>query len=599
MEASVSERETDKRWLPLGSEIPKEFYCDQPYVVVTKDGSWLCVLTTGKGVEGEPGQHAVSTISRDQGKSWTPLTDIEPADGPESSWVMPLVVPSGRIYAFYTYNGDNQRTVLDDGGQQIRRVDTLGQMAFKYSDDHGRSWSDRRYVVPIRGMEIDRRNPYRGSVQFFWGVGKPCIHENDVYIGLAKVGGFGVGFMTSSEGVFLKSNNLLHESDPERIKWETLPDGDRGIRAPLGPIADEHNCVGMGDGSLYCTFRTIEGHNGAAYSRDGGHTWTEQDYARYTPGGRAIKHPRAANFVRRFSNGHYLMWFHNHGRSWLDNPVEAYKNRNPAWICGGVERDGHIVWSQPEIVLYDDDLDTRISYPDFIEDDGRYFITETQKTIARVHQVDNGLLEAVWSQHERCEVAERGAKLSVRTTEGDVSGHDWPQRLPLGRGEGFALDLWLDVPDASAEPELLTTPIADTRDPGGSGVVLTWEADRTVRLRMNDGRCETSWSSDPGALDAPGMHHLVVNVDAGPRVIVFIVDGQLLDGGTARQFGWGRLPASMSELRSSAQLRLGTPWQLRIAQLRLYDRYLTTTEAIGNYRAEVSVFAAAAGEAIR
>ena len=42
-------------------------------------------------------------------------------------------------------------------------------------------------------------------------------------------------------------------------------------------------------------------------------------YAVYTPGGRRIKHPRAANFVRKFSNGKFLYWFHNHG----GEPVHA------------------------------------------------------------------------------------------------------------------------------------------------------------------------------------------------------------------------------------------------------------------------------------
>ena len=96
----------DPRNITTGRMIPDEGYCDQPYVVITQDGNWLCTLTTGPGHEGQGGQHVVSTISTDQGKTWSPLVDIEPADGPEASWVVPLVVPGGRVYAFYTYNGD-------------------------------------------------------------------------------------------------------------------------------------------------------------------------------------------------------------------------------------------------------------------------------------------------------------------------------------------------------------------------------------------------------------------------------------------------------------------------------------------------------------
>ena len=87
----------------------------------------------------------------------------------------------------------------------------------------------------------------------------------------------------------------------------------------------------MGDGSLYCTFRTVEGCSGHAYSRDGGHTWTPPEFMTYSPGGRPVKNPRAANFVRRFSNGNYIYWFENHG-------LRSYDGRNPAWLCGGVSR---------------------------------------------------------------------------------------------------------------------------------------------------------------------------------------------------------------------------------------------------------------------
>jgi len=75
-------------------------------------------------------------------------------------------------------------------------------------------------------------------------------------------------------------------------------------------------------------------------------------------------------------------------------------------------KESSIHWSQPEIVLYDTDpknclFDPKtrmpgpglgMSYPDLIEQDGRYWITETQKTVARVHSVDPELLEGLWKQ---------------------------------------------------------------------------------------------------------------------------------------------------------------------------------------------------------
>ena len=59
----------DPRDINNGYKIPSEGYCDQPYIVKTEDGAWLCVMTTGRGIEGECGQHIVATRSTDQGKT--------------------------------------------------------------------------------------------------------------------------------------------------------------------------------------------------------------------------------------------------------------------------------------------------------------------------------------------------------------------------------------------------------------------------------------------------------------------------------------------------------------------------------------------------
>jgi hypothetical protein len=155
--------------------------------------------------------------------------------------------------------------------------------------------------------------------------------------------------------------------------------------------------------------------------------------------GRLIKHPRAANFVRRFSNGKYLYWFHFHGGQWYDG-------RNPVWLCGAEEADGAqgkvLLWSQPEIALYDDDIAVRMSYPDFIEDRAKYFVTETQKTIARVHELDASLLHGLRQQSTHKEVTRNGLALELEAPAlRSGTTVDMPQlpRLWRQRG-GFALD---------------------------------------------------------------------------------------------------------------------------------------------------------------
>ena len=89
----------------------------------------------------------------------------------------------------------------------------------------------------------DRENADGGSLRYFWNVGKAISTEDAAYVSLHKVGGFGEGFFTRSEGVLRKSVNILSEDDPEQITWETLPDGDAGLRTPPGggPVAEEQS----------------------------------------------------------------------------------------------------------------------------------------------------------------------------------------------------------------------------------------------------------------------------------------------------------------------------------------------------------------------
>ena len=608
----------DNRHISAGFEIPTERYSDQPYVVKTDDGAWLCTITTGGGVEGASGQHVIATRSQDQGRTWSAPVDVEPPDGPEASYAVPLKAPGGRIYLFYNHNTDDRRHVIADDPPykdgKCFRVDSQGHFVFKYSDDHGRTWSAARYEVPAREMAIDRENPYGGAVRYFWNVGKPFIHEGAAYVSLHKVGGLGHGFFTRSEGVLLRSANILTESDPAKILWETLPDGDAGLRTPPagGPIAEEHSYVVLSDGSFYSVYRTIDGHPANAYSRDGGHTWTEPAYMRYA-NGRVIKHPRAANFVWKCANGKYLYWFHNHGGNW-------YEDRNPVWLCGGVEAESDeglvIRWSQPEIALYDDDSYIRMSYPDLIEEDGVAYLFETQKDKARVHPLDQDLLEGLWNQleaggdstRENCLVEWKGegqAETSVLTPPLPPFVTRDHQRSDYGTKDlraGFTLEAWLRLDDLAGGQTLL-----DARAPTGQGWALRTTSDAAIEVLLNDGRCECRWDCDPGLLQAGELHHLAVVVDGGPKIISFIIDGVVCDGGEFRQFGWGRFSPGLRHVNRADKNPIIAPGSVgtrdhapaeadaqrvdigpAIRQLRIYDRYLRTAEAVGNYRAGLS-----------
>ncbi len=587
---------SDWRDIENGWEIPTEFYADQPYIVKTNDGAWLCIMTTGAGHEGQSGQHVITMRSTDRGKTWAPPVDVEPAQGPEASYAVLLKVPYGRIYAFYNHNTDNLRQVKADNPPYkdgyCQRVDSLGYFVFKYSDDNGNSWSKQRYAIPVREMEIDRQNPYQGAVRFFWNVGKAFSHVGSGFVPLHKVGGFGRNFFTRNEGVLLRSPNILIERDPQKIEWETLPEGDIGLRTPPGggPISAEQSFSILSDGSFYCVYRSVDGHSVFTYSRDQGRSWDTPQYKRYADGS-LMKHPRAANFAWKCSNGKYLYWFHNHGG-------RSYDDRNPVWLCGGVENDspqGRIIqWSQPEIILYDDDPAVRMSYPDLVEEDGQYFLTETQKTIARVHQIDPELLNALWRQFDERRIITDGLILDLPNQTAIIPGETQAPELPnlisqntkrpepdtFPINNGFSIVFWVRF--NSLKPGMI---IASNQTDAGQGFCLQTTNRQTIELVLNDGRTENSWDCDPGLLKQNKLHHIAVIIDGGPKIITFIIDGKLCDGASSRQFGWGRFNPNLRSAHGGDMLRLSSNFDGNIKKFRIYNRRLLTSEAISNYRA--------------
>jgi hypothetical protein len=580
----------DPRHLPNGRVIPSSNFADQPYVVVLSDGSWLCVLTTGAGEEGDAGQHIVALRSFDKGHLWQPPITIEPPHGPEASCASPLYVPEiggplGRIYVFYVYNRDNLREVLADGNCKFQRVDTLGYYVFRYSDDGGQTWSPERYEVPVREFAIDRENPYQGKVRFFWSVCKPLISQDQVFLGIHKVGSFGQGFMSRSEGCFVVSNNILTEPDPSKIIWQTLPDGDVGLRATHEPIADEHNITALSDSSLFCTYRTIEGSPCHAYSRDGGHTWTAPTHMTYGPSQRKVKHPRAANFVRRFSNGKFLYWFHNHG-------LKSYEGRNPVWLLGGEEIDspeGRVIqWSQPELVLYDDDINSRISYPDFIEQDGDIFLTETQKTIGRVHQIPELTLKMLWEAPHKNQLSQRGLALDIRNQSTCIM-----PKLPdlWEQNAGFTLDFKVKFDDLTPNQILF-----DSRNQDGNGLLVTLTEQATLKLSLtgpittnspSQSNCslESSWECDTDVIRTGDWHKVTVIVDGGPKLILWVVDELLCDGNNSRPFGWGRFNPALRDVNGAKNAKIAFTLRGSMEYFRIYSRVLYVNEAASNHRA--------------
>jgi len=355
-------------------------YVDQPYIVILNDGSWLCTFTTSGGIEGSSGQHIVSTRSFNNGQSWEDTVRIESPGGPAASWAMPYKTPFGRVYVFYTFNGENISSLK---GKTIRN-DMLGWYCYKYSDNNGESWS-QRHRLPLRKTSADLNNDWKGDVQVFWGIGKPIEHGNSVTFAFTKLGKY---MLDNGEGWFFQSDNIKSEKNPFKIKWNLLPDGMKGVRNPeFGSVQEEFNLVHINGDTLYTVYRTNLGFVAESTSFDRGHSWSNPDSAQHWDKS-SVKNPRACPRLWKTKTGLFLLWFHNHNGT-------GFSKRNPGWIAAGKWINGKMIWTSPIALIYRNDKSYetgRLSYPDLIEQDNRYWISLTNKESGRIVEIPQKII---------------------------------------------------------------------------------------------------------------------------------------------------------------------------------------------------------------
>ena len=557
----------DWRHISNGQKIFKHGYCDQPYIVTTKDGTWVCTFTTSPGHEGENLQYIASTYSFDQGRTWSAPVEIEsPSQGKEASWAMPLVTKFDRIYVFYTYNGDGIRHLPD--GTAIR-ADTHGWYCYRYSDDKGKTWS-KRFRLKMRKTACDRNNDFKGEVQMFWGIGKPVSKDNNVWFSFTKLGKY---FLEKSEGWIYYSDNILTERDVSKINWQLLPEGDIGIKSPeLGSVQEEFNFQPMNiENGLYCIYRTTLGQPAHSYSYDNGKTWSEPELLNYA-NGMPLRNPRACPRLWKCKNGKYLLWYHNNGGN-------DFSHRNPAWVSGGIEKNGKIYWSQPEILIHGPDRSYttgRFSYPDLVEEEGKYWISTTQKTTATIHEVPAEFFEMLWGQFNEPKTTSSRPYKSVEILS---ITKDLRLSEPIEmNSNGFAMDFWLKI-DAFRDTLLFEGALsAETK------MNLHLMRNGLLQFVIKNKLGTMRLTSDAHRFEKGKTHHVAIILDSNAKICYMLIDGNICDGGGSKTFGFSWLGDELlgEEIQSLAiKERFGG-----IKRLRFYFDRMFTSDFVDVYHAE-------------
>jgi hypothetical protein len=196
------------------------------------------------------------------------------------------------------------------------------------------------------------------------------------------------------------------------------------------------------------------------------------------------------------------------------------------------------------------------------------------------------LLDWLWQGPQRAEISPNGRVAAI-------SGAGALEMPPLAslwhaRG-GFSLDFRARFDDLTPHQSLF-----DSRDECGNGITI-WLTERaTLKITLSgtlnspirkNGDAEMSWECDAGRLKAGKWHSFTAIVDGGPKVLLWVVDGQLCDGGTERPFGWGRFHSDLDNVNGAARARVAASLRGELAAFRLYNRALFVNEAAANHRA--------------
>ena len=585
------------------------------------------VLHHSENREGGPGLRLFGTRSLDAGRTWTPLAPVEPDPDRQShdgyQLVQERAEDADRIFVFYGCNPG-----AHPPGETLSRTDMQLEEGyyFRFSDDAGAHWSAQRGVIPVRRTQIDRENPWQGRVMGMFLCDKPSIIDGAVYMAFQKTPD-GAGETPNSEVFFLRSRDLLHLSDPMQATWETLPEGDRGLRAPGGALSlgEEPHVVSVGHvaGRLLSLWRTETGKLAAAYSSDGGANWEASFWLNFAgepqlpEEGGYLRNPRGAITPCRLrqpapdGSSEYALLFYNNGRT----DRSGYCGRRVLWLTTGRSTPrGTIRWHQPEIALWwdgpgyedRDDWNEEWSivdgpgYADWLEDiSGQLSFVQSNKLGVRYHKVEPRLLDLLRCQPELNELPYEKKSLDVHgETDAPM---EYPVRSPslvdLRSRGGFTILLQLrgrreDLQPGHPIARSLST-ITAARGEGPTEATLTrgyeisLTKDREIELRLFDGsgsefRCATH-AGGHGEIWDNQFHTIAFICDGGPRVAHTVVDERMDDGGANPQ-GWSFLPPELGDLGGD-ELFFCRAFGGQLARFLIYDRPLTTSEAISAGRA--------------
>ena len=616
------------------SSSPSQYY-NQPLAVQLPNSSWVLLLTNAGFTEGQPNQRVVSRMhvgANLSDREWLPPVNIEfQPHGPSAGWVVPLFSPKlKRLYAIYTYNSNNITTMPPttpkketpctqkelDAGVCPCHCQLVGGQFMRASDDYGATWSDR-VRVPIRATSIDRGNPWKGKTLQGWSVSKPLLLPSGaVLLPYTKIGTYD---QAHERQWAIRSENIMSEPDLKKVRWSTWPEGDGGASQGCGPssgdVAEEGLLLSLGGQVVTWLFRTEVGLLNSCVSLDDGKSWASTtETVRYADhhgagdSGSLLKSPRGPLTARKLADGTFALLYFSNG--WKGYSPAANDTRNPYFLTLGWQHGASgIRWSQPEVVLYGRGWDQHagsgaydLAYPDLVQNDGKVVIFEAHENPPGAncniswfdalggcgvasHAVDATLMGGLRTQGNASAVA-LGAVLEVDNIhQPRTSSVPAPRFGQLNEAHG-GLTIEARVETGISGPGL-DAAVFDCSDAStGVGVSLRLvhaggAVVAELRLISAEANASVSFASDPLPTSKSALVTVAAIVDGGPQMVRWVVNGVHGDGGASRPVGYKFYPRLGDvDAGASFKCKVGAGVEL----LRVYGRYLRTSELVANFR---------------
>jgi hypothetical protein len=549
---------------------------------VLPNGDWLATASVAPdSTEGGDSCHIVCATSTDEGATWSEFRDIEPEGPPESYYPTLMIHPeTEELICLYAYNYYNVQEYPDESDL---RGDCVSVPAYRISTNNGITWGERHVVLQTPKTQIDYDNVFEGDyILSYVGRWWPShIQGDDGYGVLMKSGPkYYSASGSDSECYIVKYANYANASNFDE---QTIT-----LSAPVndpGQYMNDATITYLSGSSVWISYRTGDGKIGLAKSTDMGANWTIE-YLKYTPEGRLLKNTNSPIWNFTNDNGDKFMHFYN------DSTLNTYMRRDIVYVTHFYDVSGVRYHTEPEVTLYgitqsdrSNDLYTRLNPPKYGNPGSPYIVQDStvlgkvgDKLETRHINPPESFFNTILTQ-PTINVVEPDAEKTM--TAGQLCGITSTSMTTLsnpGDDGSFTIDLWARFNSTTSGQVLIDS------YSGSTGIKVTTDSNNRIKFYMGDGTNSITLTSNDNSIGTTNEHHIVIVVDGMADLIYMVVDGLFQDGGSERTRGTTWFTHDMVSVNGSSTLTLGNSANITLKGLRIYNKALMTTHAIGNFR---------------